>query len=127
MITVSITRILVKRELVLPQNAEFLRPRDVALGRVDFAGQDLHQRGLAGAIRPGNAVAPAVEESGGDLFEQDSGAEAHGDVVNGKQGVAIVARLRFACRVCGVPAAGQVSITLPEFRLSLLTIPLEPN
>ena len=56
------------------------------LGRLDFAGQDLHQRGFAGAVRPGNGVAPPRKKRARDVFEQDSGAEAHRDVVNGEQG-----------------------------------------
>ncbi len=44
---------------VLAQDAKFLRPDHVALLRLDFAGQQLHERGLARAVRTGQAVASA--------------------------------------------------------------------
>jgi hypothetical protein len=94
---------LVEGELVLAQDAELFRTRDVALGRLDFAGQDLHQRGFTGAVGAGDSIAPSCEEGGADIFEQDSGAEAHRDVVNGEQGTLIVAWLRLACRTRRAP------------------------
>ena len=51
----------VERELVLPQHAELLRPHDGALLRRQFAGQQLHERRFAGAVRPGQPVAPPGE------------------------------------------------------------------
>ena len=53
----------VERELVLAQNAELLGPADVALGRLDLAGENLHQRGFARAVRAGDGVAAPREES----------------------------------------------------------------
>ena len=74
----------VEGELILAQDAEFLRARDRAFGRLELAGQDLHQGGFAGAIGPGDGVAAARHEGGGDVLEQDAGTEAHGDIVDGQ-------------------------------------------
>src|ERR1035437_4219714 len=76
---------LVEGKLVLAQDAELLGPGDGALGRLDVAGEDLHQGGLAGAVGTGDGVTTAWQERAGDVFEQSSGAEAHGDVVDGEQ------------------------------------------
>ena len=81
---------LVERELVLAQNAELFGPADGALGRLDLAGQNLHQRGFAGAIRPGDGVAAPREEGARDILEQYSAAEAHRDVINGEHSLIIV-------------------------------------
>jgi hypothetical protein len=51
----------VEGELVLPEHAELVRPRDRAFLRQGLAGQQLHERGLAGAIRSGEPVAAALE------------------------------------------------------------------
>ena len=59
MITVSSTRILVERELVLPQDAELARPGHGAALRRQLAGEQLHERRLARAVRPGQPVAAA--------------------------------------------------------------------
>ena len=63
MMTVSMTRNCVERELVLAQNADLLRARDRALGRLDLAGQDLHQSRFAGAVRAGDRVAAARQRT----------------------------------------------------------------
>jgi len=76
---------LVEGKLVLPEDAELFRPRDVALGWFELAGKDLHERGLAGAVGAGNGVAPAREKGGRDVLEQYSGAKPHRDVVYGEQ------------------------------------------
>ena len=49
----------VEGELILAQHAELARAHDVALLRVELAGEDLHEGGLAGAVGPGEAVAAA--------------------------------------------------------------------
>ena len=77
--------VLIEGKLVLAQDAEFLGARDGSLGRLDIAGEDLHQGGLAGAVGAGDRVTTARQERAGDVFEQSSGAEAHGDIVNGEQ------------------------------------------
>ena len=53
----------VEGELVLAQNAELLRARDGSLGRLEFAGQDLHQGRFAGAVGAGDGVTPARRET----------------------------------------------------------------
>ncbi len=60
MITVSMTRNCVEGELVLAQHAELVGPDDGAFLGQRLAGQQLHERGLAGAVRPGEAVPPAL-------------------------------------------------------------------
>ncbi len=82
----------VEGELVLAQDAELLGPRDRALRRLDFAGEDFHQRGLARAVGAGDGVATPGHERAGDVLEETSGAKAHGDVVNGEQRNSIIAR-----------------------------------
>ncbi len=89
--------IFVKRELVLAQNAEFFRPRDVTFGRFELAREDFHERGLAGAIRAGNGVAASGEKSTGNVLEQYSSAEPHSDVVNGEQRRLIIPRNQNLC------------------------------
>ena len=75
----------VEGELVLAQDTELFRPRDVAFGRFELAGKDLHERGLARAVGAGDRVAAAREKGGRDVLEQYSGAEPHRDVVYGEQ------------------------------------------
>ncbi len=72
---------LVESKLILAQDAEFFRPRDVTLGRFELAGEDLHERGFAGSVGAGDGVAAAGEKGSGDVLEQYSGAEPHRDVV----------------------------------------------
>ena len=50
---------LVERVLVLAKHAQLARAGDRALLGVEFAGQQLHERGLAGAVRAGEAVPSA--------------------------------------------------------------------
>jgi hypothetical protein len=50
-----------------------------------IAGKNFHQRGFARTVGPGNGVTPPTEKGATDLFEQDSGAEAHRDVVKREQ------------------------------------------
>ena len=67
----------VKGKLLLSQDSHSLWPGHRTLFGIDFTRQDLHQRGLAGAVRPGDRVTTAGDESGIDVFEQNEGAEAH--------------------------------------------------
>ena len=48
----------VEGELILAQNAELLGARDRAFGRLQIAGQDLHQRRFSGAVGTGDGIAP---------------------------------------------------------------------
>ena len=82
---------LIERELILAQDAHFLRARDRAFGRLEFAGQDFHECGFAGAIGAGDGVAAPGHEGAGDVFEEDPGSEAHGDVVDCEHNPPIVA------------------------------------
>ncbi len=82
---------LIERELVLPQNAHFFRARDRAFGRLDFAGQDFHECGFAGAIRAGDRVTAPGHEGARHVLEEDPGAEAHGDVIDSEHNPPIVA------------------------------------
>ena len=43
--------------------------------------QNLHERRLAGAVRPGDGVAAPRQERAGDVLEEDAFAEAHSDVI----------------------------------------------
>ena len=54
----------IERELVLAQNADALRANHVALLGFQFSGQDLHEGGLAAAVRPRQAIAPGGQEDG---------------------------------------------------------------
>ena len=83
MITVSIDAERVERELVLPQHAELVRPRDRALLRQRLAGQQLHERRLAGAVRPRQPVAASPGERGGHVLEEQLRAEPHRHVLHG--------------------------------------------
>ena len=53
----------VERELILTQDAELVRPDDRALLRQRLAGQQLHERRLARAVRPGQAIAAALSKT----------------------------------------------------------------
>ena len=77
----------VEGELVLAEDAEFARADDGALLRVEFAGEDLHEGGLAGAVGSGESVAAAGDEADADFFKEDLGAVAHGDVADTEHGV----------------------------------------
>src|SRR6202041_3284447 len=73
-------------ELVLIQLAETHAglQHDVAGARFEIAPQQLHERGLAGAVRPDQAIAIPVGKLDRDLFEEGFGAELNGDVGSGK-------------------------------------------
>jgi hypothetical protein len=86
MMTVSIHAKCVEGELVLAQHPKFLRARDRTFGRFEVARKNLHQRRFSGAVWTRNGITPARKERTGDVFKQNSGTEAHGDVLNGKQG-----------------------------------------
>ena len=63
----------VEGELILAEDAEALGAGDRALGGLELAGEDLHQRGLAGAVGAGNRVAAARHEGGGRRPRTGSG------------------------------------------------------
>ena len=72
----------VECKLVLAQYADRLRPGDGALLGIDLPGQDFHERRFAGPIGTGNRIASALLEGDGNVFEQNPGAVAHGDIVD---------------------------------------------
>ena len=74
--------VFVKRKLILPQNTHLFRPRDRSAGRVDLPSQNLHERGLARAIRPGDGVAAPGHKGARHILEENTRAEAHGDVID---------------------------------------------
>jgi hypothetical protein len=75
--------VLVEGELILAKDAELVRPRHRALLRRQFAGQQLHEGGLAGAVRPREAVAAALGKGGADVLEENLRAVAHGNALDG--------------------------------------------
>ena len=69
--------IVVKGELILAEHAELSGANDGAFLRIEFAGEDLHKGGLAGAVGSGESVAPSGRKGYRDFFEQNLGAVAH--------------------------------------------------
>ena len=57
---------------------------DIAGALLELAAEHLHERGFAAAVGADQAVAIAVGELDGDLFEERLGAELDGDVGGGK-------------------------------------------
>ncbi|MCY1356831.1 hypothetical protein D9M69_432950 [compost metagenome] len=74
-------------ELVLAQlaQARAVLHHHLAAGGLQLAAEDLHEGRLAAAVGADQAVAVAVAELDGDVFEQRLGAELHGDVCGGDQ------------------------------------------
>src|SRR5690606_31909805 len=74
-------------ELILAQLADALvrRFRDIAGAWLQITAENFHEGRLAGAIGTDQAVAVAVTELDGHIFEQRLGAELHGDVGGGQQ------------------------------------------
>ena len=68
----------VEGELILAQDAEPRRPADAALLRLQVARQQLHEGRLAGAVRPGQAVAPARRKGRRHLVEEHLRPVPHG-------------------------------------------------
>ena len=69
----------VEGELILTEDAELLRPDDGAALRLGFAGEQLHERRLAGAIRPGQTVSPVRRKRRRHIVEENLRPEPHGD------------------------------------------------
>jgi hypothetical protein len=47
---------------------------------IELAGEDLHKRGLAGAVWAGEPVAAAGDKADADFLEEELIAVAHGDI-----------------------------------------------
>jgi len=67
----------IERVLVLTKDAELRRPDDLTALRRLFAGQQLHEGRLPGAVRSRQAIPAAGGERGGDVVEEDLRPEAH--------------------------------------------------
>ena len=80
-------------ELVLVQLAQAQAglQHDLAGTRLELAAEDFHERRLAAAVGADQAIAIAIGELDGDVFEQRLGAELNGDVGGGEHGVPIEA------------------------------------
>ncbi|MNN75023.1 hypothetical protein D3C81_1912880 [compost metagenome] len=74
-------------ELVLAQLAQagVRLEHDLTTGRLQVAAEDLHEGRLAATVGADQAVAVAVVEFDGNVFEQRLGAELHGDISGGDQ------------------------------------------
>ena len=59
----------VKGKLVLAQHADLSRVNDRPLLRVDLAGQELHESGFSGAVRPGKSIAFPRRKAGRNFIE----------------------------------------------------------
>ena len=70
--------------LILAENADLAGTDDGAFLRLDFAAEQLHESGFAGAVGAGESIALAGGEGGGDFVEQNFGAVAHGNITDGK-------------------------------------------
>jgi hypothetical protein len=75
-------------KLVLAQEGHALVgiEADVASRGLQHTGKNLHEGGFSGTVGADQAVAVALAELDGDVFEQGLGPELHGDVVGGKHG-----------------------------------------
>ncbi len=73
---------LIERELVLPEDAELLGLADRALLGRQLAGQQLHERGLAGAVRARQAVPAACRKCHGNVIEEHLRAVPHGHTLD---------------------------------------------
>ena len=72
----------VEGELILAEYAELARADDGTFLRVELAGEDLHEGGLAGAVGSGEAVAAAGDEADADVLEEHLRAVAHGYIAD---------------------------------------------
>ena len=72
----------VEGKLILAQHSELAGTDDGALLRIQFAAEQLHERGFAGAVGPGQAIALARRERRRDFIEQNFGAVAHGHIAD---------------------------------------------
>src|SRR5262245_58892912 len=73
---------LLERELILAQlaDAHVRLGRDVAVRRLELAGEDLQERRLAGAVRADQPVTIPVAELDGDVLEERLLTELNSDV-----------------------------------------------
>ena len=81
----------VESELVLTKDTDAFGAVDIAAGGFLLSGENFHEGGFAGAIGAGDGIAAAVDEGGGDVLKEDTGAEAHSDVIYGDHILTILA------------------------------------
>src|SRR5712664_765413 len=81
---------LVKGELILAKDTHLFGRGDGALGGFEFAGENLHECGLTGAVGAGDGVAAAGHKGASDVLKKDARAEAHGDVIGREHNLSIV-------------------------------------
>ena len=74
--------VLVERVVILAQHAELRRTDHRAALRLEVARQQLHERGLAGAVRAGQPVSPPWCKGRRDVLEQDLRTVAHGHTID---------------------------------------------
>ncbi len=72
----------VEGELILAQHAQLARANDSAFLRLQFAGENLHEGGFAGAVWPSESVAAARRKRGAHVFEEQLGPVAHCDIAD---------------------------------------------
>src|SRR6185437_14023881 len=69
--------VLIEGELILAQHAELAWSYHLPLGRLHRPCQQLHEGGLPGAIRAGEAVAASGNEADRNLVKEQLRAKAH--------------------------------------------------
>src|SRR5258708_29968586 len=85
--------LIVESVLVLTQDTDALwLGYGSAVGRLDLAGEYLHERALAGAVRTGKPVAVSRSELDRDVIEQHPRAVGFGDFIDYYHGVLLVFR-----------------------------------
>jgi hypothetical protein len=72
----------IEGELILAQDAELAGTHDGALLRIEFAAEQLHERGFARAVGPGEAIALARRKRRRDFIKQNFCAVAHGHIAD---------------------------------------------
>jgi hypothetical protein len=68
--------------VILTEHPDLLGTHDRALLRLKLTGQQLHEGGLAGAVRPGEPVAATRRKRGGDVLEEHLRAVPHRNTVD---------------------------------------------
>jgi hypothetical protein len=78
---------ILESELILAQLAHAFASvnADIAGSRLQIASQNFHESGFAGTVCAYQAVAIAIAEFDGDIFEQGLGPELHSNVGCGDQ------------------------------------------
>ena len=67
----------IESKLILAQDSQLPRTHDSAFLRIQFTAEQLHERGFARAIGPGQAIPLPRRKRRGDFIKQNFGAVAH--------------------------------------------------